>query len=82
MAKKQAVRRSIRRAVASNGTQRSMPEPSRGRPTFSTGYGIKTDDKGLVAWKDACAQLAKSRNYWVATSRPDGRPHSMPVWGV
>ncbi len=58
------------------------PEPERGRPTFSKGYGIKADDKGLVAWKDACAQLAKSRNYWVATSRPDGRPHSMPVWGV
>jgi len=58
------------------------PEPQRGRPAFCKGYGIKTDDKGLVSWKDACAQLAKSKNYWVATSRPDGRPHSMPVWGV
>jgi len=24
---------------------------------------------------------ARSRNYWICTSRPDGRPHSMPVWG-
>ncbi len=71
------------RTVARKATSRAAsPEPSRGRPTFCKGYGIKADDKGLVAWKDACAQLTKSRNYWVATSRPDGRPHSMPVWGV
>jgi nitroimidazol reductase NimA-like FMN-containing flavoprotein (pyridoxamine 5'-phosphate oxidase superfamily) len=23
----------------------------------------------------------RSRNYWICTSRPDGRPHSIPVWG-
>lgn len=23
-----------------------------------------------------------ARNYWVATTRPDGRPHTVPVWGV
>jgi hypothetical protein len=26
-------------------------------------------------------RLAKSRNYWICTTRPDGRPHSIPVWG-
>jgi len=26
--------------------------------------------------------LTASRNYWVASSWPDGRPHAMPVWGV
>ncbi len=26
--------------------------------------------------------MSKAQNYWVATSRPDGRPHVMPVWGV
>jgi len=25
--------------------------------------------------------MAKSRNYWICTVRPDGRPHSIPVWG-
>lgn len=27
-------------------------------------------------------RLRKSKNYWIMTSRPDGRPHAMPVWGV
>jgi Pyridoxamine 5'-phosphate oxidase len=26
-------------------------------------------------------QLAEARNYWICTARPDGRPHSIPVWG-
>ena len=26
-------------------------------------------------------RLKKSRNYWICTTRPDGRPHSIPVWG-
>ena len=60
----------------------AAPEPPRDRPTFVESYGIKPDGKGLIAWDDVCMRLAKSRNYWVATSRPDGRPHSMPVWGV
>jgi general stress protein 26 len=27
-------------------------------------------------------RLTASRNYWVASSWPDGRPHAMPVWGI
>ena len=27
-------------------------------------------------------KIAASRNYWIASTRPDGRPHAMPVWGV
>ncbi|WP_232303499.1 pyridoxamine 5'-phosphate oxidase family protein [Pseudofrankia sp. DC12] len=27
-------------------------------------------------------RLAASHDYWLATVRPDGRPHVMPVWGV
>ncbi len=30
----------------------------------------------------ALARLGTANNYWVATTRPDGRPHSAPVWGV
>ena len=26
--------------------------------------------------------LERSRNYWVCTTRLDGRPHSKPVWGL
>ena len=30
----------------------------------------------------AISRLRASLIYWIATTRPDGRPHSMPVWGV
>jgi PPOX class probable F420-dependent enzyme len=48
------------------------------------GYGIKGPDegKGLLPWSWAVERLAASRNYWVVTVWPDGRPHAMPVWGV
>jgi hypothetical protein len=37
---------------------------------------------GLKPWSWALERLKKSHNYWIATSRPDGRPHLMIVWGV
>ena len=30
----------------------------------------------------ALSRLRAAMSYWLATTRPDGRPHSMPVWGV
>jgi len=56
-------------------------EPRRRRPPFK-GYGVPDGEDGMVAWGWAVERLEKSRNYWVATTRPDGRPHSMPVWGI
>ncbi len=35
-----------------------------------------------MPWEWAETRLVASRNYWIASSRPDGRPHVMPVWGV
>jgi PPOX class probable F420-dependent enzyme len=48
------------------------------------GYGLlgPTEGTGLLPWRWAHARLAGSRNYWVVTLWPDGRPHAMPVWGV
>ncbi|MQA84887.1 MAG: pyridoxamine 5'-phosphate oxidase [Streptosporangiales bacterium] len=48
------------------------------------GYGIAGPDEGtgLLPWSWAEERLVSSRNYWVATVWPDGRPHAMPVWGV
>jgi hypothetical protein len=48
------------------------------------GYGIVDADsgRGLLPWDWAVERLTRSRNYWVATSWPDGRPHCVPVWGV
>jgi PPOX class probable F420-dependent enzyme len=47
-------------------------------------YGVKGPDEGsgLLPWAWAEDRLARSRNYWVTSLWPDGRPHSMPVWAV
>jgi PPOX class probable F420-dependent enzyme len=48
------------------------------------GYGILPADRGsgLIPWAEAERRLTSSHDYWLATTRPDGRPHVMPVWGV
>jgi PPOX class probable F420-dependent enzyme len=46
------------------------------------GYGVPTDVEGALPWTWAQQRLARSRNYWVCTVRPDGRPHAMAVWGA
>jgi hypothetical protein len=35
-----------------------------------------------LPWDWASTRLQAARRYWIATTRPDGRPHSRPVWGV
>jgi hypothetical protein len=48
------------------------------------GYGIldAAAGRGLLPWSWAAERMTSSHNYWIATTRPDGRPHVMPVWGV
>jgi general stress protein 26 len=36
----------------------------------------------MLPWSWAAERLEQARNYWVSTTRPDGRPHAMPVWGI
>lgn len=45
-------------------------------------YGVPADDVGMLPWDWASGRLVASRNYWLTTVDPAGRPHSMPVWGV
>ena len=56
-------------------------EPRRRRPPFK-GYGVPEGEEGMLPWSWATERLERSRNYWISTSRPDGRPHAMPVWGI
>jgi PPOX class probable F420-dependent enzyme len=46
------------------------------------GYGTLGPEErtGLLPWSWAVERLSGSRNYWLATVRPDGRPRVMPVW--
>ena len=45
-------------------------------------YGIPKAMKGSVSWAWAQERLTNSHNYLITTVRPDGRPHSMVVWGI
>ncbi len=36
----------------------------------------------VLAWPEVEQKLVESKTYWLATTRPDGRPHSVPVDGV
>jgi PPOX class probable F420-dependent enzyme len=58
-----------------------VTEPRAERPGFPAGYGI-SEAPTEAAWADAVTRLDAARNYWVVTTRPDGRPHAMPVWGL
>src|SRR6266851_1388935 len=55
--------------------------PKSSRPHMP-GYGLPKTKKGLLQWKWAAERLNKSRQYWIATTRPDGRPHVMVVWAL
>ena len=48
------------------------------------GYGVSGPEHGtgLLHWSWAAERLTAARNYWVASVWPDGRPHTMPVWGM
>jgi nitroimidazol reductase NimA-like FMN-containing flavoprotein (pyridoxamine 5'-phosphate oxidase superfamily) len=46
------------------------------------GYGVGRSRQGLLAWRTAADRLARSHNYWLVTTQPDGRPHAMPIWGL
>jgi len=48
------------------------------------GYGLlgPAEGRGLLPWEWVHEHLVASHDYWLATVRPDARPHLMPVWAV
>ncbi|SRR6266478_1266350 len=57
-------------------------KPTVSRP-YMPGYGVVGAKKGrLLPWSWAVKHLEKSHNYWITTVRREGRPHSVPVWGI
>jgi hypothetical protein len=57
-------------------------EPKADRPSPSKSYVIRTDLEGMLPCAGARERLEQSHNYSISTTRPDGCPHGMPVWGV
>ena len=61
-----------------------MLTPTAARPDAPATYGIVPADQGagLLDWAWADARLRGRYIWWLATTRPDGRPHLMPIWAV
>jgi len=57
--------------------------PKASRPHMP-GYELLPADqgKGLKPWSYAVERLTHARGYWISTTCPDGRPHSVPIWGL
>ena len=53
-------------------------DPELSQPRMFGGY----IGSAKLPWTWATERLTRARNYWIATTRPDGKPHSRPVWGV
>jgi nitroimidazol reductase NimA-like FMN-containing flavoprotein (pyridoxamine 5'-phosphate oxidase superfamily) len=56
-------------------------QPKAGRP-FMPGDGAPDNERKLLRWSWARERLEKSHNYWISTTRPDGSPHTMVIWGL
>jgi hypothetical protein len=52
-----------------------------GRPELPDGYGVQ-EAGPFLDWAVVEGRLVDSTEYWLASTRPDGRPHVVPRWGV
>ncbi|WP_440713496.1 pyridoxamine 5'-phosphate oxidase family protein [Gordonia sp. FQ] len=59
-----------------------MTSPTPDRPEFPDGYGLPESTDGLLTWAAVEPKLVAAKHYWLCSVRPDGRPHSVPRWGV
>lgn len=58
-----------------------LPELQASRPHMPE-YGIPETVEGMLPWAWTVERLQTPRNYWLSTTRPDGRPHVMPIWCI
>lgn len=56
----------------------SAHKPEASRPRMFGGHLQPV----MLPWRWAEERLVNARNYWIATTHPEGRPHCRPVWGV
>ena len=66
--------------MSENQGGRAAP-PAASRPHMP-GYALPAGEAGLLPWDWAESRLRASHNYWLATTRADGRPHLMVIWGL
>src|SRR3712207_5164688 len=69
-------------AMPDQERQHARSEPTPDRPFMPAGYGVPTTTEGMLPWSHVSERMASALNYWIGTTRPDGRPHAVPVWGA
>jgi hypothetical protein len=55
---------------------------TRRRPGIPADYGVSQAEEGMLEWGDVAAALQEASVFWIATTRPDGAPHLIPIWGA
>ena len=46
-------------------------------------YGVMPDNvDAMLTWDWVERQMTVARSYWICTTREDGRPHCVPIWGA
>lgn len=58
----------------------SLPWPAAQAIDAPATYPFQDDLPGDIPASLVQQQLQEARNYWLATTRPDGRPHVAPIW--
>ena len=57
-------------------------EITAGHAIVPDGY-MRTDrEQRLLDWSHIDARMREAKNYWIATTRPNGHPHVAPTWAV
>src|SRR5919106_4616574 len=75
----------MRRACPGDRYPIGLPRMSQARvdrPVTEPGYGIPKSLKGTLGWSWVQERMNGALIYWVASVRPDRRPHVTPIWGA
>ena len=56
--------------------------PNAGPARKVLGYEMPEDEGRLLSWDFVVERMASAEYYWINTVYPDGRPHTVPLWGV
>lgn len=46
------------------------------------GYEMPEHSDNLLSWDFVAAKMTQADHYWLASIGADGRPHTVPVWGI
>lgn len=60
----------------------TTPTMTVGHAIVPTGYTLEDKEQRLLDWSHIDQRMSEAKNYWVATTRPNGHPHVTPTWAV